>query len=1537
MPSARTVAATRGWAGPKYGRLPLRLWASVVALLAGVFAGPATGQQQNALGEGVQPVMVRELTRGIERAEASIAAGEYVQALRFLDELLGREDDSFVRVADEGGAYVGLKRRAAEILRALPAAGREAYLAAFAPVAARELREALSSGELARLRAVVRRYGMTPPGQDAALLLAQRELDAGRRFAAALLYDQLLADGTARERFEPQLSVLAAMAWQAAGDADRAAAIWESAPGGRLPIAGRPEQLPSGQAQLSMVAEMVGPAADDFARADDDWLTFGGDLTRNSATQGGLPHLRMRWQARTLPHPELETAYEEMAADLRQSGRFTPIAARPLAVGDQLVVRTAHTIYGVDFSTGKLLWRADPSEAIDLERLLPREPVGDGRSRGDNAAAMNFAKRTWENYLSGLISSDGRRVYAVRGLGRTVSSDDDIWQQGPFGGAVSVGSESANRLCAYDLAENGRRAWQIDGADLDGALPGACFLGAPLCVGNVAYALVDMRDEVSLLAIDAATGDIQWRQPLASLDYFIAFDEDRRLSGAMPSFADGILVCPTGGGIVVGYDLAEQSLAWAYQYRRQGDGPRYARRGNQAGQDGPAATWTQSAATIAEGRVLLTPPESDQLHCLDLRTGELLWTQDRADMLSVACVDQGRILLVGNKKATALGLDDGKPAWATSSLRWPDDALPGGTGFLSQGRYYVPLSNGEVVAVDLSDGKIAARCGGRDAPILGNLICHRGAVLSQSGRYLERYDQVEALRTEAADALAANPQDAEALRLLGEIALGEGRTSDAIEHLERAYRLDPDSGDVQEVLTEALADALLGDFVSYRSKLPLLEKLQDGSIERQFALLRIRARGLLKVGEPLSAGAACLQLYRLVDDRSEPLELAADYTTAPHRWLRAQLGAVYRACDDQQRAELLASVDRLREQLAADEGGEQTARFLDCFEEFPGSDALRLARAAWLGKHRLNLAAQQTLLPMADDADPARRGEAIRRIAEGLVGAGQTAVAARFARAHEAAPEGWADASAELQQQLAFAADQLQSLSWPQGVATASIQGKRTASSGYSRTRMPLAGVGLDRTDAILSGCTVSLASRGSELLVRDSLGRLIFQTQLPGESRSAFYRRAGMAYGVSCGSLLVISQGDRLAAFNCLADEDDPAGSLLWQTSVVSGFDQQSASLDASGDSWQRPGSYRPTRASIDGRWTGVIGPVTSTGVIYQDQRRLTCVDPLTGVVLWQRGDAPLGCDLYGDEQLVFAVPRTSRQATVYSAIDGRKLGSRPVPSWREQLATRGRVVIAWKAQADDALLVAVDAWTGEELWSHRFAQDAHVDVDVGEMAAVAEPSGRVVLVDMADGSLVADYQGPALRSFDTVHLLAGFDAVTVMVSRAAAGGEQRRISPFNTLDYPAINGFAYVFDRADGQMRWNRPAQLRQQAFMLTQGRDLPAILFASGLSTRNGQGSRMRTSMLLLDKATGRTVMRADDLDSAAGGYCQPFVAESDDDADRQLAIEMSSQNVAVRFTDRPRAPAPPAMDEVESGMDDSRGGLTNLLKRAVNAVE
>ncbi|MCA9259670.1 MAG: hypothetical protein KDA61_10745 [Planctomycetales bacterium] len=595
----------------------------------------------------------RTLSRGLKIAQQQIADGEYTLALQFLDDVLGRDDDFFLEA--EGSQWTGLKETAANMLRDLSDDGRAVYESSFGTVAKRLLSEAIESGDPTAVQRIAIRYYYTTAGMEAALLHAINEADAGRRVSAALMYGRLLATPEAAARFNPELALRAASCWLAAGNRDEADAALATLRSARLPdraqveIAGEPHRIDPNQVDADWLEKVLGGARAPLQRTLYDWLTYRGNVERTSTATGGLPHMRERWRVRLL-HPRLTEVFDGLNREMRLSGSFSPVASSALAVGDVVLVRTPHQLLAVSFTTGKRIWQAELEDDPDLEELLDQASSEARETRGAQALG-SFARRMWRDYLYHLLSSDGRRVYVVSST--SVDPSLDIWNNIQPRFQRGIATTTANRLTALDLPTEGKRVWSIDGPTAEGPLAGAFFLGAPTCVGSSLYALVEIRSAVHLAVLESTTGELQWLQQLAMLDANASFEPSRRLQSTMPSYASGILVCPTSAGVVIGVDVARRSLAWAYRYPVRAANYPYGSRDEDLESLAPQQ-WLSDSPTIVGERVLLTPHDSEELHCIDLRTGQAVWRQPRGEMRQLACADSKRLLLMGAKSLYAM-------------------------------------------------------------------------------------------------------------------------------------------------------------------------------------------------------------------------------------------------------------------------------------------------------------------------------------------------------------------------------------------------------------------------------------------------------------------------------------------------------------------------------------------------------------------------------------------------------------------------------------------------------------------------------------------------------------------------------------------------------------------------------------------------------------------------------------------------------------------------------------------------------------------
>src|SRR5262249_23255134 len=142
-----------------------------------------------------------------------------------------------------------------------------------------------------------------------------------------------------------------------------------------------------------------------------------------------------------------------------------------------------------------------------------------------------------------------------------------MWGGQPNYGALADAVHH-NRLLAVGL-ESGKRVWQAGGrGEKAGELADAFFLGAPLPLGGKLYTPLEVHSELKLVCLNASDGKISWTQKLASVRDPITRDVGRRLQSVNLAFGDGILVCPTNSGAVLGVDLLTHSLIWAHPYHK---------------------------------------------------------------------------------------------------------------------------------------------------------------------------------------------------------------------------------------------------------------------------------------------------------------------------------------------------------------------------------------------------------------------------------------------------------------------------------------------------------------------------------------------------------------------------------------------------------------------------------------------------------------------------------------------------------------------------------------------------------------------------------------------------------------------------------------------------------------------------------------------------------------------------------------------------------------------------------------------------------
>jgi outer membrane protein assembly factor BamB len=670
-----------------------------------------------------------KLVRKLDSVRRSVAAESWPEASHALQAMLDDTQDALVPVRRPGTdgkeivLWTGLRAEAIRLFDTLPPAGRDFYHRAYGPRAEALLAAARAKGDARLVAEVARRYPHTAAGAEAAALLALHHLDRARDTLAVLSFARLL-DRPDADRLPPAMLFHAALAFRRAGDGDHAERTW------RRLVAKAPAGFRLGGKDLS-VADLRG----EYDRAE------GPAPTPPATGLGAVQGLEARWTQATA-HETVTREWVQAALD-KHEGRDRPVvpAFFPVLVGDRLFYRSHRGLHAVDVRTGREAWETPSGWSIDR---LSAHPEHSPYLKAWVRTYLELSPQVlFGNGLLGTLTTDGARVYAVEDLGvppylnyfhprvrwRMEMAESDF-------GAELTDAASCNRLLALDAA-TGRPVWTAGGAGTAaGPLGDSYFLGPPLLLDDRLYVLTEKDGEVVLVCL-GTDGHLLGRLALSFVPTRMLLDPGRRLHAARPVHGEGILVCPTNAGVVVGVDLLGHGLAWAYPYRTQpltqaelsGD-----RRRRVMGAR-LTAEWQVPVTIVGQGRVLFAAADEPSVHCLNLRDGTLLWRANREeDDLYVAGVLGGKVLVVGKRTCRALDLADGKQVWEVET------GLPSGLGTASGHLYYLPVKETEgekgekgpaICVLDVRKGTVVGRIPSpKEAP--GNLLLWSGEVLSQT-------------------------------------------------------------------------------------------------------------------------------------------------------------------------------------------------------------------------------------------------------------------------------------------------------------------------------------------------------------------------------------------------------------------------------------------------------------------------------------------------------------------------------------------------------------------------------------------------------------------------------------------------------------------------------------------------------------------------------------------------------------------------------------------------------------------------------------
>ena len=1415
----------------------------------------------------------------LRQVHAWLKSGEHAKALEAVSLLLNPppaakfESESLFR--SEGGRWVTVRDEANRILGGLPESFRETFRTRYGAEASRRFAAATTTGGESALVDVADRFFHTRAGRQAANRLASRHIDRGRLGLAAFWLGRLL-EGNDPVAAVPAWRLKAAWVFHRVGQPERVKTLLaDLEEAGRLRVPGigqvrRDEWLGMSRPAILPEPELV------------DWPVFYGSSSRRGRAVGGAPLLLRRWHRRLTHRHAVAEIVGELVEDLDDRGQSMIPAFVPLVVGDKAIFRTLRGIEVVDVDSGRVLWETRPEVAVESlmggrSSSVTRTAVGGAvqmvqvarggrglvRFGAVNGAATNhpLTGLLFQHALHGVPSSDGEHVFLIedRNLLRQASSSR-FGGFNPFGVGNAKQPRHWNTLAAYDLV-SGRPTWEAGGMKMDEPfdlpLAGTRFLGAPAPEAGRLYVVGEQNNEIRLHVLEAATGQPAWSQRIAYVDAPALASPSRRWASAHVAVADGVAVCPTTVGWLVGVECSSHRVLWAHRYARpQPEDPSRAgmvgMRMTVGGSPGSrmSNSWAAAPPVICGDRVVFTPHAEPVLHCLDLYTGRLLWKKNKDSFLYVAGGYGGRLVLVGADSVTAFDLADGKPDWVHRLT--VTDGRPCGRGVGSQGQFHLPLSSGQICSLDLEDGAVVSRTylpeTSEGAAVLGNLVMSRGLVLALGPDGLTGYEQRDALVGRIKTALARDASNGWALLKKSELALLGREYTTALRQLDQ---IDPKTlgPELEPRFRDARRTALVG---AVRAELADADGRVDAWIDQLDGLVdspeRKRTVGQLKVERAVARQQWAIAVdgfRKLARDFPSHRVLTAENDTTRvrlDRWVSGRLGDLWPKLPEGLRSELDKQLEmEAREVLGGDRPRQKA--FVEVFAFHRTSWPIRFHLAEVAARAGRVGAAEVTWLRLAAVSDPsvaarARKALSAFRQKRGLGGPVRRAV-------------------------------------WPRGVEIVRAAG---SSRNVRRQDLELNHQDLPWYD---SHRTVFDASQQRLVVERAEDGGVTWSVPLPQSGRGG---SSNYLPSRAVGHQLIVYHRGLVQAISPTTRE------MIWSypldvpnVGVMSSRPRQPVLVRAEDAAVRLNLAVRNSRR-------GPLKVVNRQVVCVSGQRRLTALETRTGEVLWQRNRVASGTHVLGSDQVVYLGAGPSKRLPVSSTKlggflpvpavstrppgtpvggppvalrvrDGRKLEIKDLAKKLQGALRLEGQTITWVRDGGTVNLFGLtwtqmfvqqdDVVSGKTLWQHKLESGVRLTTLGDDHLLLLTGAGQVERLDLRTGkrSAVGRVAPADLKGATNVYAFQDTENLYVAVNKPTKGS-------YYSVNLAAIrvNGplVAFSQEATGGPPRWRKTVQGLN--LVLDKLEHSPLLLLASREYKREGNLRYYLLRLQALDKQTG-----------------------------------------------------------------------------------
>jgi outer membrane protein assembly factor BamB/tetratricopeptide (TPR) repeat protein len=745
----------------------------------------------------------------LDAIRAFVARKDWAVATTLVQKLLDLDEDVFVTIREREKSFiVSLRGEANRLLLDMPAEGREFYQQEYGPKAVDLLTQGRMFKDERMLVQTVRRYLHTEAGLEASERLGIFLTNRGHNSAA--VHFKHVLERIPPEKLTTETLQKAAIAFRRAGNGPRFELVWRA-------LAAKPE------VRLDEARKEIEKQAATPLRSRKDWPTFRGDPSRNASATGGMPILEPLWTVDLIEHQYTRDLLKNSVDALRGKNQPVLPAQQPLSLAlsrdtgvfGLTMARTfrgqqARTLQKDDqegLKAGEIFW--EDASPFSLEQM-----VRDPHSIAFLSAQLRSLRPgvLFENTTFGSASTDGRHHFIVEDLQVPGPGNQPRDEKPRYRGLLEEALQG-NRLQGTDI-ESGKIVWDAGEPSGDKRLVHSFFLSAPLILEGKLHVLNEKDGKIRLLTLKPETGALLSLQTLVTVRDHRPMSLNRQLDAAHLAYSEGVLVCPTNAGVVLGIELASGRTLWAFGYdTRSPKEPEKAER------------WRYPAPMIHRGRIIIAPPDSPAIYCVDLHDGSLAWKQSAQEGDQyVGGIIADRVLIVGARSCRAIDLTNGRTAWKQAI------GTPSGLGIASGNNYLLPLAREvlsgqpEICVLNVARGLVSAHARSRNKDqVPGNLAILDGYLLSQTATSLTLNPLRESEDRVVAGLFKKNPTDPEAFIRRAQMKQSEGKMPDAIEDY-RAALASGASKEQRQRMQDGLNEALL-DF--FRCDLDLLDPLRD--------------------------------------------------------------------------------------------------------------------------------------------------------------------------------------------------------------------------------------------------------------------------------------------------------------------------------------------------------------------------------------------------------------------------------------------------------------------------------------------------------------------------------------------------------------------------------------------------------------------------------------------------------------------------------------------------------------------------------------